>query len=74
MEMFIKKEDIIFYVFSKTYPPNSPLVLGHSFSHLFSHLKAGPAREGVRMEGWEEAEREGSQVWAVEVQTWQGPD
>ena len=72
IEMFIKKEGIIFYVFLKIYPPNYTLVLEFSFSHLFSHLQAGAAREGERMEGLEEVAREGSQVWAGEVQTWQG--
>ena len=70
--MFINKEDIIFYVFLKIYPQNSPPVLGFSFSHLFWHLKVGAAREEVRMEGLEEAAREGSQFRAGEVQTWQG--
>ena len=69
IEMFIKKEGIIFYVFLKIYPPNYTLVLEFSFSHLFSHLQAGAAREGERMEGLEEVAREGSQVWAGEVQT-----
>ena len=66
--MFINKEDIIFYVFLKIYPQNSPPFLRHSFFHLFSQLQAGAAREEVRMEGLEEAAREGIQVLAGEVQ------
>ena len=71
--MFINKKDFIFFVFLKIYPPGSPL-LGNFFSFLFWHLQAGAAREEVRMEGWEEAAGEGSQVWVGGVQTWQGPD
>ena len=69
--MFINKKDFIFFVFLKIYPPGSPL-LGNFFSFLFWHLQAGAAREEVRMEGLEEAAREGSQFRAGEVQTWQG--
>ena len=46
----------------------------NSYRGILGNLQAGAAREEVRMEGWEEAAGEGSQVWVGGVQTWQGPD